>query len=152
MITRIARWEIDHDPVMTAHCYALDVNYSPCECIACRNFRAVGIDRAFPEPFRDLAQKLGIDLSKPAELAHIGCEPGTPCRSGGWFHLVGSVRSGRDFWRQANATAWLADGEACPGLSGFGFTERIALLPDSFKGRPVVQLEFETIVPWVLKE
>jgi hypothetical protein len=141
MITRIAKWEIDHDPALTANCYGRYVG-DRCECIACRNFRAVAIDRAFPEPFRDLAQKLGIDVSKPAELAHYG-EPGSPCLTGGWFHLVGRVLSGRD---------WPQDGGPYLGLSQFGFTERVALLPDSFKGYPIVQLEFETTVPWVLKE
>src|SRR5215470_13441143 len=104
MITRIARWEIEHEPTLTADCYARYVE-AKCECISCRNFRAVGPERVFPEPFRDLAQKLGIDVSKPIELAHYG-EPGSPSLTGGWFHLVGRVLSGRDYYRQVNATSW----------------------------------------------
>lgn len=150
MITRIARWEIDHEPTLTASCYARYVG-NTCQCISCLNFRAVGIDTVFPKPFRDLAQNLGIDVSKPIELAHYD-HPGGPCLTGGWFHLVGRVVSGRDYYRQVNATSWHADGEACFGLSQFGFTERVMLLQDSFKDHPIVQLSFETTVPWVLKE
>jgi len=42
------------------------------------------------------------------------------------------------------------DSETAFGLKGIGFTTEIALLPDSFKGYPIVQLEFETVVPWIL--
>ena len=149
MVTRIARWELDIDPVITAACYALYVN-EPCDCNDCRNFRAAG-DRAFPMPFRELASRLGVDLRKPSELCHYG-EAGQPCPTGGWFHLVGTLLSGRDAWRQIDERSWQADTEPDFGLTGLGFTRRIALLPDPFKGHPIVQLEFQTTVPWVLGE
>ena len=66
---RIARWELDVDPVLTAGCYARRVNDRPCDCADCRNFRAAR-DRAFPRQFRELASRLGVDLAKPSELCH----------------------------------------------------------------------------------
>jgi hypothetical protein len=97
-----------------------------------------------------LAHGLGIDLSKPSELCHYG-EPGKDCPTGGWFHLVGTILSGKDAWVQTSNTAWVADFEPDFDLPGVGFTSRIALLPDAFKGHPVVQLDFDTVVPWVLE-
>ena len=148
MITRIARWELDIDPVLTAECYAVYVDDKPCDCTDCRNFRAAG-DRAFPAAFRELASRLGVDVTKPSELLHYG-QAGQPCPTGGWFHLVGTLLSGRDAWRQVGDKSWQGDTESDFGLAGLGITKRIALLPDAFKAHPVVQLEFQTTVPWVL--
>ena len=150
MITRIGRWEIDCDPLQTAACYANGVGSEVCECSDCRNFRAAS-DLAFPQAFRDFANSMGIDVSKPAELCHYG-SPGEPCPTSGWFHFVGALRSGSDAWVQTSPNTSQLDSEPAFGLKGIGFTTEIALLPDSFKGQPVVQLEFETVVPWVLEE
>jgi hypothetical protein len=38
-----------------------------------------------------------------------------------------------------------------PGLK-FGFSSYLALVREVFAGLPLVQLEFETRVPWVLAE
>ena len=148
MFTRIARWELDIDPVLTAQCYARYVMDQRCDCTDCRNFRAAG-DGAFPPQFRGLASRLGVDLTKPSELCHYG-QAGQPCPTGGWFHVVGALLSGRDAWKQVGANSWHGDTEPDFGLDGLGFTNRIALLPEAFKGHPVVQLEFQTTVPWVL--
>jgi hypothetical protein len=150
MQMRVARWELDFDPASTADCFARFVEAKPCECTDCRNFRAAG-NAAFTEPFLALAVQLGIDASKPSELCHYG-QPGTPSLTHGWFHIVGSIMSGRDAWLQVDENTWHGDLESGFGLSGIGFTSRIHLLPDAFADRPVVQLEFETIVPWVLVE
>jgi hypothetical protein len=150
VITRIGRWEIDHDPVQTAACYAEHMESNPCECSDCRNFRAAA-DIAFPQEFREFASSIGIDISKPAELCHYG-SAGEPCPTSGWFHLVGMLRSGQDAWTETSPNTSLLDSEPAFGLKGIGFTTKIALLPDSFKDYPIVQLEFETVVPWVLEE
>jgi len=150
MISRIGRWELDLDPVLTADCFARYPNDALCTCEGCRNFRALG-ESSFPVQFRALAAQLGIDLGKPSELSHYG-EPGELRLLDGWFHLVGRIFSGRDAWRQVGEMAWTADTDPLYGLSGLGFTDRIALLPEAFKGHPVVQLEFQTKVPWVLPD
>ncbi|MFT3896487.1 MAG: hypothetical protein QM719_02120 [Thermomonas sp.] len=148
MIIRIARWEIEIDPVQTAACYAGTIESNPCQCDDCRNFRAAA-HLAFPEAFREFASSIGIDISKPAELCHYG-SAGEPCPTSGWFHLVGTLRSGQDAWTETSPNTSLLDSEPAFGLKGIGFTTEIALLPDSFENYPVVQLEFETMVPWIL--
>ena len=148
MVVRIARWELDIDAALTAECYARHVLVESCDCTDCRNFRVAG-ERAFPRPFHELASKLGIDLSKPAELCHYG-QPGQPCPTGGWFHLVGAILSGSDAWMKVSDNSWVEDQVPGFGLSKLGFTNSIDLLPDAFRGYPVIQLEFETTVPWVI--
>jgi len=150
VITRVARWELDHDPALTARCYAQYVEASPCDCIFCRNVRAAA-DRAYPPLFLKLTQLLGIDWSKPSELCHYG-ELGKACSTHGWFHIVGTVVSGRDAWRQTSSTSWAGDLETYLDVAGLGFTSKLALVPKVFTGHSVVQLEFQTIVPWVLAD
>lgn len=148
MLLRVGRWELEHDPATTAECYAAHVITNPCDCTECQNFRAAS-DRAFPHSFRHLASLLGIDLAKPAELCHYG-NPGDDCPTGGWFHFVGNLREGSDAWKQVGQASWVGDLERYLGKSELGFSNSIALLPDSFQGHPVVQLEFHVTVPWVL--
>ena len=148
MIIRVARWELDIDPVLTSECYAAFFNDNPCACADCLNFRTAG-DLAFPTAFRRFASRLGVGLAKPSELCHYG-QAGQPCPTGGWFHIVGTLLSGRDTWRRTDDNLWRGDSEPHLGLAGLGFTKRIALLPDAFQEHPIVQLEFQTPVPWVL--
>jgi hypothetical protein len=150
MIFRVGRWELDIDPVLTADCFARYPNDALCDCSGCRNFRSLG-EKAFPAPFLALAGQLGVDPGKPSELCHYG-GPGELRLVHGWFHLVGSISSGRDAWRRINATSWTADTEPAFGLCGLGFTDRIELPPEAFKGLHIVQLEFKTKVPWVLDD
>jgi len=151
MIFRIGRWELDIDPVLTADCFARYPKDALCNCEGCRNFRALG-ENAFPIPFRALAAELGIDLSKPSELGHYDTGPGSLHDMHGWFHLVGSIRSGHDAKRRVAENSWCADDEPLLGLPELGFTNRIALLPEAFKGQPIVQLDFRMEVPWVLDD
>ena len=67
----------------------------------------------------------------------------------GWFHFVGHLESGADACHQAGATTYQLDPEPFPGIKSIGFTSRLEQVPDPFQGHPTVQLEFETIVPWV---
>lgn len=150
VITHVGRWELDHDPVLTASCFAQHIVKNPCDCTDCRNFR-VAIDSAFPPPFRHLLNQLGIDVSKPAELCHYG-QPGHTCPTGGWFHFIGSIVAGGDAWRQTSDTSWTGDLEPYLGMVELGFSNRVALLPTVFIGHPIVQLEFSTNVPWVLED
>ena len=147
---RLGRWELDIDPLRTAACFARYPKDAACTCAGCRNFRALG-EHAFPVEFRAVATELGIDVTKPAELGHYD-EGGARRSLDGWFHLVGNIVGGRDAWRQVGAMAWTADTEPLLGLTGLGFTDRIALLPEAFEDQSVVQLEFQTKVPWVLED
>lgn len=151
MLTSVGRWTIDHDPEATATCYAKCATGNGCDCTDCKNF-AAALDHAFPESFRSLADELGIDVSKFAELCHWCREDSGLHYTGGWFHIVGKIKEGRDAWKQTGEESWSGDLEEWQDNIELGFSNKIALLPDPFEDKAVVQLEFATRVPWVIDE
>jgi hypothetical protein len=96
----------------------------------------------FPKAFLEFLASVGVDPLKDAEIYHNArLSPGHH-DYGGWFHFVGRLKVDDDFGAVdfgAGFTAWLCKASA-PGLN-------------TFKGLPVVQLEFHSeAVPWVLSE
>jgi hypothetical protein len=144
--SRIGRWTVRFDPDLTAKLY-LQTSPSACDCIDCVNFRAAG-DQAFSPPFLFLLRQLGVDRSKPAELCHCGTS-GQEMPTHGWFHFVGQLDDGADAWQHSGANTWHLDPEPFPGIKSIGLTSRINQAPEPFEGHPLLQLEFETNVPWV---
>ncbi len=70
----------------------------------------------------------------------------------GWFHFVGSNLIGRDSTVKLTETSGTMDLEnVTPGF-WLGLTADLALVPSSMKDCPLLQLEFEAHVPWVLDE
>jgi hypothetical protein len=130
-----------HDPEATRRAYAATplVDLSAC-CDTCENFwAAVGAGCAFPAEFVALAQTLGIDLAKPAELYEVAdVRPGWHLYEG-WYHFVGTAPC-------AGTTP--AATEAKPFLA-YLLSEN-SLAHEAFRGQPLVQLEFQAVVPWVL--
>ena len=146
----VSRWLIDHDSDATRRCYAMLAVGTGCDCNQCCNFDAAA-GRTFPPAFAALADTLGIDLAKPAELCHWCREPSGLYLTGGWFHLVGSIVAGEDVMYWDGRSGSFRFEELVPGLE-FGFSTRLALVGEAFAGLPLVQLEFQTRVPWVLPE
>jgi hypothetical protein len=151
----IARWQIESDSEATRACYAQVAHGSQvtCSCSDCRNFVAA-LEQAFPPAARQVLDQLGVDYSKPAEVYATGRVDSGLHQYGGWFHFVGRIKSGADAWRQVDKEGKSFTGELEPFADHFeiGFTSRIALLPGTFQGKPVVQLEFQTQIPWVIAE
>lgn len=144
--SQIGRWSVRFDPELTRQLYAR-TSSSACECTDCANFRAAG-EEAFPRTFLQLLRQFGIDPAKPAELCHCGAS-GEPMPTQGWFHFVGHLEGGADAWRQTSETTYVLDAEPFPGMTSVGFTGRLSQVPEPFEGQPLVQLEFEAVVPWV---
>jgi len=155
MKTKVARWQIEYDADATCACYAEVAQGSQvtCSCGDCRNF-AAALEHAFPPTTRAVLDQLGIDYRKPAEVYTTGRVDSGLHQYGGWFHFVGHIESGADAWRRVDKEGKSFTGELEPLADKFriGFTSRVSLLPEQFHGQPVVQLEFETEIPWVLSE
>ena len=155
MKTNVARWQIEYDPDATRACYAQVAQGSQvtCSCDDCRNF-AAALGQAFPLAARGVFDRLAIDQNKPAEVYTTGRVESGLHQYGGWFHFVGRIDSGADAWRQVDKEGKSFTGELEPFADPFdiGFTSRVALLPEPFQGKPVVKLEFQTQIPWVLAE
>ena len=144
--SQVGRWTICFDPELTRELYA-KISPSSCECTDCANFRAAE-GRGFSPPFLPLLGQLGIDPGKPSEICHLG-DSGEPMPTQGWFHFVGHLADGADAWRKVGETSRNLDLEPFPGIKGIGFSSRLAQMPEPFEGQPLIQLEFETVVPWV---
>ena len=152
MISTIGRWTIEHQPDVTRQCYEARPEGPGCNCADCQNFMAA-LDKAFPREFLSLAELLGIDLGKPAELSHYGQDnSASQYLTGGWYHVAAKILSGRDAMRQTSETSGEYDMEKLAGDFEFGFTNNLALVSPPFADKQVVQLEFMTRVPWVLSE
>lgn len=138
MIIKVGGNTLDCDVEATIAAFAA---YVPrvCDCLGCRNFRAAR-EAIFAGPILELFSEFGIDPTKPAEIYDLG-PPGEDklLRYGGWFHLIGNAISIDDVVQISEH------------LEVY-FLTRPALLPASFKGAPVVQLEFERRIPFLLPE
>jgi len=148
-----ARWELDYDPSTTRGLYSKLTSGAPedCGCPPCRNF-AASRKQLYPAQVLDLFDELGIAFDREAEIYHTHrVEPGKH-HYGGWFHFVGRIVDGADASRQIASTAWTFDLEKVGESFELGFTHRLGLLPSTFRSLPIVQLEFQATIPWVLSE
>jgi hypothetical protein len=153
--TRIvfARWELECDPAVTRELYRAVKSGAPeaCGCAPCRNFAAAR-NQAYPKKVLRLFDDLGIAPDREAEIYHTHrISPGRH-HYGGWFHFVGRLVGGPDAETQVMPNAWKLDLEIVEGEFRLGFTNRIGLLRSSFRGQPIVQLEFDATLPWLLSE
>jgi len=156
-------WRVRADPEATrlAHESMQCGGPESCGCGYCRNFAAAR-QQTYPSQALDLFGRLGIRPNRESEI-------GTPMRMAegrwlytGWFHFVGEILDGP---RLPPAVATVpAAGRVAGGtlyalqykslVSGFelAFSDEAHLVPETFRGQQVVQLEFATEVPWVLSE
>jgi hypothetical protein len=148
-----ARWELECEPDITRQLFGRIPQGAPesCGCAPCRNF-AEARTRIYPADVTRLFDVLGIASNREAEVYHTHrVEPGKH-HYGGWFHFVGRIASGSDAAKPIGTNLWTPDLEKADAEFQLGFTKRLALVPDAFKGHTVVQLEFQTTVPWLLDE
>jgi len=145
---QVAYWQIECDPDATRAAYVALPIGTDCSCDQCRNFN-VAAGKIFPSEFITLANSMGIDPSKPAELMHWCREPSGLYLTGGWFHFVGRIVSGADAHEHEDGTGVIQYQQLAPDIE-VGLTRHANLVPDTFIGSAVCQLEFQTRVPWVL--
>jgi hypothetical protein len=108
-----------------------------CSCSGCRNF-ALLRDKIYPDAFRELLDKLGIDPKKEGEAVHYGPKGNLHLYSG-WFYFVGDVVEGGEGSSNASDGFQYWTGTAFPR-------------PPAVFGKTVAALEFMTQLPWVLDE
>lgn len=103
---------------------------------------------------RQLFETLGTDYQKAAEVSQTHRSESGLHHYGGWFHCVGEIKSGADAWQQVGKDPNSFSGHLEPVTDRFsiGFTSRLALVHQPFQGKPLVQLEFATQVPWVISD
>jgi hypothetical protein len=92
-------------------------------------------------PVLDFLTQFGIDAGKKAEVYGMGpVQPGGEfIQYGGWFHFIGEI------------VRWGGNVNLDDSLTLY-FSPKIALASGSFLGHPLVQMELEFKLPWMLAE
>jgi len=158
-VVKYKKWvlQVDREATLKAYAATPAGGADTCECLYCKNFVAARED-ASPMEFRALLEKLGIDYRKDAEVYELSPD-GSRVRSySGWFHFVGSIVSvdGHEVQRptkppQIGVDLWVPR-EQINDTFGITFCLKSDLSHAAFEGHDLVQVEFDTEVPWVLDE
>ena len=155
MIFAFGAFSVDVDVERTRKYYAESARTltEGCDCIACQNF--VKAYQNIDPRIRDFFDSLGVDPRKAPDMSAMHGDAKTNMMYYlGWCHLCGTVISGE--------SAWVPDSDrSCHWEEerAFAVTEtcrvsvnnQCALVDDSFP-RPVLQLEVDIQVPWVLED
>lgn len=151
-IVKFRDWQLSVDEELTKQTYehAKYGSAESCNCNECRNF-IENRDIFYPTELRELFEKLGIDYKRESEAAHYGLLANGLHHYGGWFHFKGTF-TGKD------CAIPIADAKGCtieltPINENFSLGFRNANHLSFFDAKDgLVQIEFETKIPWTLKE
>ena len=117
-----------------------------CKCDYCANYEKV-VSR-LPAQVRDFFESLGVDLTKITESVVYNRNRDGSVHHGGWLHVCGKVVKGK---KDGEHTITLRPREAYGVTEDFKvwFSEECLMVEKEF-GAPVMQIDFETDLPWVL--
>ena len=151
-VVNIGRWKLRYDAAATREAFSGVLVGSPeaCGCTECLNFASIR-GCVYPPEALAIFERLGIDPRKESEIWHTHRDESGLHHYGGFFHFVGSIESGEDAKRMVNRVGTFKL-EPIGEHFEYGFTSDAALIPASFAGKEVAQLEFQTKVAWVLDE
>jgi hypothetical protein len=151
-VTRFRDWTIRHDPYGTRQAYekAQFSELSAC-CSTCENLgRIIHEDRLLPPEVSQLLADLAIDPSKVVEPLDWSDErPGLYLYSG-WYFAVGEILDGPDSNVPTGVDSWNVELASITDTFSLGITRRVALAPPTFPDAPLVMLEFQAWLPWLL--
>lgn len=138
----MADWKLEVDVERT-----LDFNQNKlevCDCLYCQNFSAV-IQQKHPLLQKGLLE-LGIEAATPNHVSYFDREDGGYLAVGN-YHFSGKLLEGE--W--STMEDWHAGNTAEVDGMQIGLSTEMELLPEDFP-EPVIQLNFELVMPWVLEE
>jgi len=149
------RWTLAFDAEATRRAYeAVEIPWSEyCGCVHCRNF-ARARAAIFPDEALRLLRTLGVDPGKELEVLPYRREDETSLLYAGWFHFVGGLVAGPDYWmprREGGLVTNPEGNEALTETFRMGFTTHLTRVYRSFRGQDLVQLEFLAKAPWLLE-
>lgn len=151
---RYRKWEIAADVAATREAYTkIDIGWPEyCGCVHCRNFERAR-STTYPAEILGLMSQLGITPALEQEVLPIEPMGRDAYFYTGSFAFVGKILSGPDFWKSKPGGGLMNDREATEFLTEtfrMGFTTHLSRTSKVFRGKPVVQLEFATEVPWII--
>lgn len=140
---KITDWVIGVDLEKTAEFYQNELEV--CDCLYCRNF--AGASLLENEQLYSILKKLGINAATPNHVSFFPTDDKEKLLYIGNYPFTGKVLKGElcsiSNWNETNTLK----------IENFaiGFSEELELVPEDFS-EPVIQVNFEAIMPWVLDE
>ena len=151
MIFTFGNYAVDIDVEKTKRIYKkLPLISQGCNCDGCQNFEnAVDV---LPQEVRSFFDNLGIDLKRIVEC-YVNCknEDGT-LFYGGFCHVCGTLIQGKSAWVNTSETHSYYDPKFAYHINDsfcVSFQEECFLIEEQFEN-PMLQIEFEATIPWVL--
>jgi hypothetical protein len=141
-------WEFEVDTELTSKTYgkAKEGNSDACDCGDCKNYRAQK-SAAFPAEVLEFFAVVGIDYRKESEAYTTHQLENGLYHYSGWFHFAGNVL------KRGSRQAIDPDTEITTLSENFRiWFRRGGDLSFFDKGTELVQVEFETHLPWIIEE
>jgi hypothetical protein len=140
---RKLKWLLEVDVDKTKDFYSKEIEL--CSCLYCENY--IEACKRIDPSIMAVLTMLGIIPSKPSHLSEFGeMEDGLRLYIGS-YHLVGNLIEG-EYCRDSE---WNDTNTASIKNFTFGFNKELLFAPDELQP-PVLQLDFEARIPWVLNE
>lgn len=152
MIFEFGDYKLDIDIDRTRRFYETVDDSLGCDCAGCRNFRKAY--PLIPDAVQDFFRQLGVDIGKPAEATAYVSRDGTLTFYDGFYHICGSILKTPKLFIQMDEKHFRLDKDATIKLTTdhfLYFTDKCALVEAGFPA-PIIQLEIQGDVPWVLDE
>ena len=140
---RLLNWTLEIDASKTKEFYEKAIEQ--CGCLSCINYREAA--RHFKPSIVAIFTQLGINPSKPSHLSEFGEMEDKLRLYSGSYHLVGRLVEG-EYCTDSN---WNAANTAETGNFKIGINQELTFVPEALP-RPVLQIDFEALIPWVLNE
>lgn len=147
-IIQIQTWKVSFDPVATRQAYSVFASDPKdlCRCLCCANFDKSS-PAIYPRQFLRLLDALGVDPRYPGEVVSYVQMPDGRIFYDGWFHFAGTVEP-KSSDRRMNAL----EDEFKIGFSSESLAPGHVVWYLLERGFTVAQLDFETLVPWLMDE
>lgn len=149
-IIKFREWELTVDRELTKLTYNNVVSGSAdnCNCNDCKNF-VNNREAAYPDEIKKLLYDLGIDYKKECEICHYCRQDDGLHFYGGWFHFKGEFK-GKNCGVPTIFNGYTFDLTPINDRFSIGFRYDSALTFFNAK-EGLVQIEFETKIPWTIK-
>lgn len=145
---RFSNWIVQVDIERTREFYEKFYEITEgCECIHCKNY--VEACDSYCDEVKQFFNELGIIPTKEAEVYQLYEIERGKHLYGGFYHLVGRILEGKDCWQPVFENTRTQDLVNLTDDFKYGFSNDNALVDEIFP-KPIIQLEFEAIIPWVL--
>lgn len=135
-------WVLKIDVEKTKEYYDSITVEEGCDCDYCKNY--IKNCKTFSQEVLDFYTMLGIDPQKEGEFMEFETDTDEHLYMG-FYHLVGEIikKPSKKKWDDLNIIR--------VDNMKFTFTDELDLVPEDFP-KPVIQLEFEVVLPWLLEE